>query len=152
MPCLLLTLAKRAFVKVLLALASSYSVAAQVNRDTPDHAVLTAYKRVALKVHPDKAGTNEDFQKLQAAKENWERAKTKLPTKMAKICAGRQHSNSRCGVTKVLAKVLGRSSCKNAWPSKNPFRWPSCRPTWPGRRPRRPSFLSGVGTQNHVVV
>ena len=76
MPCLLLTLAKRACVKVLLALASSYSVAVQVNRDTPDHAVLTAYKRVALKVHPDKGGTNEDFQKLQAAKEKWERAKT----------------------------------------------------------------------------
>ena len=95
MPCLLLTLAKRAFVKVLLALASSYSVAAQVNRDTPDHAVLTAYKRVALKVHPDKAGTNEDFQKLQAAKENWERAKTNSAPPMAKFCAGRQHSNSR---------------------------------------------------------
>ena len=42
----------------------------------------------------------------------------KLPTKMAKFRAGRQHSNSRCGVTKVLAEVLGRSSCKNAWPSK----------------------------------
>ena len=38
--------------------------------------MLTAYKRVALKVHPDKGGTNEDFQKLQAAKENWERANT----------------------------------------------------------------------------
>lgn len=76
MPCSPLTLAKRAFVKVLLALASSYGVAVQVNRDTADHAVLTAYKRVALKVHPDKGGTNADFQKLQAAKENWERAKT----------------------------------------------------------------------------
>ena len=54
MPCSPLTLAKRAFVKVLLALASSYSVAVQVNRATADHAVLTAYKRVALKVHPDK--------------------------------------------------------------------------------------------------
>ena len=76
MPCSPLTLAKRAFVKVLLALASSYGVAVQVNRDTADHAVLAAYKRVALKAHPDKGGTNEDFQKLHAAKENWERAKT----------------------------------------------------------------------------
>jgi hypothetical protein len=76
MPCSPLTLAKRAFVKVLLALASSYSVAVQVNRDTADHAVLTAYKRVALKV--------------------------------AKFRARGPHSNSRCGVTKVLVKVLVR--------------------------------------------
>ena len=40
MPCSLLLKAKRAFVKVLLVLASAYSVVVQVNRDPEDKAVL----------------------------------------------------------------------------------------------------------------
>ena len=58
--CSPLQLAKRALVKVLLTLASKYGVALQVNRDSEDKVVLSAYKRVALKAHPDKGGTNED--------------------------------------------------------------------------------------------
>ena len=46
----------------------------------------------------------------------------KLPTKMAKFRAGRQHSNSRCGVTKVLVKdlVTTRGLPKPLGPSKTP--------------------------------
>ena len=75
MPCSPLALAKRALVKVLLALASTYSVAVKVNRDSADKEVLSAFRRVALKVHPDKGGSKEDFQRLQAAKENWDNVK-----------------------------------------------------------------------------
>ena len=70
--CSPLQLAKRALVKVLLTLATKYGVALQVTRDSEDKVLLSAYKRVALKAHPDKGGTNRDFQKLQAAKEKWE--------------------------------------------------------------------------------
>ena len=75
MPCTPLQLAKRALVKVLLVLARVYSVTVQVNRDSEDKAVQTAFRKVALKVHPDKGGKKEDFQKLQAAKDKWDTAR-----------------------------------------------------------------------------
>ena len=72
--CSPLTLAKRAFVKVLLSLAAAHSVSVGVNRDSEEKALLTAYRLVAKKVHPDKGGTKKEFTKLQAAKETWEKA------------------------------------------------------------------------------
>ena len=68
--------AKRELVKVLLALASAYNVSVQVNRDSADSAVNAAYKKLALKVHPDKGGTTEHFQQLQDAKEKWDKNHT----------------------------------------------------------------------------
>ena len=67
--------AKRAFVKVILALALQYELALKVNRDSEDSEVLAAYRRLSKKVHPDKGGRTEDQQKLQAAKDAWEDAK-----------------------------------------------------------------------------
>ena len=64
MPCSNVTLMKRAFVKLLLSLALAYEVGLKVNRDSEDKEVLTAYKRMALKLHPDKGGRKQDFQKL----------------------------------------------------------------------------------------
>ena len=164
MPCSPLNLAKRVSVKALLALALAYGAAVQVNRGTAGHAVVAAYKRLELKVRPDKGGTNEDFQKMQAAKPTqhhqslrpwtwwsirvltqtaklpldkytermrqhlcWEATLKftlwcdkssceKLPTKMAKFCAGRQHSNSRLWCDKSSCE----RSCNNSWPSENP--------------------------------
>ena len=54
-----LQLAKRAFVKVLLALAAQYSVSLQLTRDSPDAHLLPAFRRVVKKVHPDKGGREE---------------------------------------------------------------------------------------------
>ena len=45
--------AKRAFVKVLLTLAALYSVQVPVTRDSADDEILRAFRKVALKVHPD---------------------------------------------------------------------------------------------------
>ena len=67
--------ATRAFVSVLLLLARSYEVALQVNRDSSPEQLVKAYRRLLLKTHPDKGGKKEDQQKLQAAKENWDRAR-----------------------------------------------------------------------------
>jgi hypothetical protein len=75
MGCSKVTVVKRAFVKLLLSLASAYEVALQANRDSDDTVLLTAYKRVILKVHPDKGGRKKDFQNLQNAKEAWESAR-----------------------------------------------------------------------------
>ena len=68
--------AKRALVKLLLALAAAYSLVLNVNRDTSDADVLKAYRRVALKVHPDKGGGVADMQKLTDARATWDQART----------------------------------------------------------------------------
>ena len=85
--CSAVALAKRALVKVLLSFASAYNVPVRVNRESADSAVLTAYKKVALKVHPDKGGTKEEFQKLQEAKEKWEAARDRRTTRTTKTCS-----------------------------------------------------------------
>ena len=60
--------ATRAFVKVLLALARTYELALQVNRESSAEQLVKAYKKVLLKAHPDKGGRKEDVQKMQEVK------------------------------------------------------------------------------------
>ena len=69
MPSSLFLVATRAFVKVLLALARTYELALQVNRESSAEQLVKAYKKVLLKAHPDKGGRKEDVQKLQEVKE-----------------------------------------------------------------------------------
>ena len=54
--------AKRALVKVVLLLAVLYAVRLEVSRESPDQVLIRAYKRVALKAHPDKGGKLEHAQ------------------------------------------------------------------------------------------
>ena len=61
--------ARRAFVTVLLALAAAYGVAVAIHRDSPNAGLLTAFKKLILRVHPDKGGSVADMQRLQSAKE-----------------------------------------------------------------------------------
>ena len=49
-------LAKRALVSVLLALAATYELVLTVTRDSADADIVKAFRRVAVKVHPDKGG------------------------------------------------------------------------------------------------
>ena len=74
-------LAKRAFIKVLLQLAATYAVKLSLSRDSPADAVSAAYRKVSLKVHPDKGGTDEQQTALNAAREAWETAKVAAPGK-----------------------------------------------------------------------
>ena len=66
--------AKRAFVRVLLALAVVYNVSLVITRDSPDADVVKAYKKVSLKAHPDKGGRAEDQKALHEAKQAWDKA------------------------------------------------------------------------------
>ena len=93
------TLATRALVRPLLAMARVYSVVVQVSRDSTEQDLLKAYKKVILKTHPDKGGDAEDFKKLQAAKENWDNLRK---TKSARP-GRRWPSTSEPGLTVVLA-------------------------------------------------
>ena len=67
--------AKRAFVSVLLALGCAYRLAFTINRDSDDADILRAYRRTLLKVHPDKGVRKADMQKLQDAKEQFDKAR-----------------------------------------------------------------------------
>ena len=81
MPTSAVQSAKRSLVKVLLALAALYSVALTLNRDSTDEQIKSACRRVALKAHPDKGGSVEHAQQLNAAKDAWEKAKAEAKPK-----------------------------------------------------------------------
>jgi len=68
-------LAKRAFVGLLLALARTYQLTLAVNRDSDEADIHRAYRKVLLKVHPDKRGSKADAQRLQAGREKWDTAR-----------------------------------------------------------------------------
>ena len=71
----LATLAKRALVTLLLAFARQYQVPGlAVNRDSPDKVVIESFKKVSRKIHPDKGGSTSDAQKLNNARDEWEKA------------------------------------------------------------------------------
>ncbi len=74
MPVSQKSLAKRAFVSVLLELARSYNVAIDVRRDTADVILSRAFRKVALRVHPDKGGSEADQKRLNDARDRWEEA------------------------------------------------------------------------------
>ena len=64
-------LAKRAFVAVLLSLANQYGLTVKINRDSPDAPLEAAFRKIVKQAHPDKGGSTDDAQKLQAAREHW---------------------------------------------------------------------------------
>ena len=81
MPVSKVGIATRAFVAVLLALARAYQLSVQVNRDSSPDELLQSYKRVLLKAHQDKGGSNEHMQRLQAAKETWQPTRSQSAAK-----------------------------------------------------------------------
>ena len=90
---------------VLRSLAESYGVVVDVSRDSPAASVTAAYKRVVLKVHPDKGGRLEDAQRLQVAKDAWDAAKKKRPgsSRNANPARAAPQSASRTSPTTSLA-------------------------------------------------
>ena len=64
--------AKRRLVSLLRELGQRYGVAVSVTRESQPEEVRRAFRSVARKVHPDKAGGNaEDFQNMSAANDAW---------------------------------------------------------------------------------
>ena len=75
MPSSKVAVATRALVAVLVLLARRYKLVLEVNRDSSVEQLTKAYRKVVLRAHPDKGGTKEDAQTLQAAKETWDKAR-----------------------------------------------------------------------------
>ena len=76
-------LAKRALVVLIRALALTYGVTVNCNRDSNDSEVLSNFRKVALRVHPDRGGNTADQQKLNDARGAWDEARKQ------KVAAGR---------------------------------------------------------------
>jgi hypothetical protein len=65
MACSAVQLARRALVKLLLALVTACSVTVSVTQQSSDAQVGVAYRRIVKVVHQDKGGKVEDAQNLQ---------------------------------------------------------------------------------------
>ena len=119
MACSKLGVATHAFVAVLLSLARAYQLAVDVNRDSSREQLLKAYKKVLLKVHPDKGGRKEDAQKLQTAREKWNAAQKSSAPKAGRpraraadgalVCqtGGKQRKDFRVNASVVLLTYQG---------------------------------------------
>ena len=67
-------LKKRALVTLLLTLARLYSLDINLTRDSADEFVKKAFRKVILKAHPDKGGSEEAMKKLNEAWAEWTEA------------------------------------------------------------------------------
>ena len=65
----------RAFVKILLHIASLYRFVCGVNRESSDAELNTAFRKVWAKCHPDKGGDPEHSRQLNAARDEWKNSK-----------------------------------------------------------------------------
>ena len=88
---------KRALVSMLLQLAHAYGLTLSLNRDSSDDVMKTCFKKVMLRVHPDKPGGSEAKAKgLNDAWDKWtnaRRAKGRPPTRSTPF-----HGGEMCAV------------------------------------------------------
>ena len=63
--------AKRALVTLIKYLAGIYGVTADLNRDCTDDALRKAYRKMSLKVHPDRGGNTSHQTELNVKYEAW---------------------------------------------------------------------------------
>ena len=91
--------ATRQFVKTLLALAAVYSLSLPVTRESTDDELVKAFKRLSLKVHPDKGGCLEHAQELNSAKQAWDQSRSK------KTQGRPQNPRNEPGADATLAKT-----------------------------------------------
>ena len=81
---------KRALVKLLLAIAREFSIILSINRDSSDAQIKTAYKKVLVRVHPDKpGGSTERTKELTGLWGQWQDSQRVRGRPAAKAKAGR---------------------------------------------------------------
>lgn len=88
MPASTVLQARRALVKLLLALAVAYGVALALTQRASDIDVVAGYRKLAKKVHPDKGGSVQDMQRLQNAKDQWDHARCDASAGRPRTSAG----------------------------------------------------------------
>ena len=94
-------LLKRALVSLLLSFAQQFNVALQLNRDSPDEVVKKSFKKVNLKIHPDKpCGCKESQQKLNDA-----------PAEVRRTLCGATHTCERTLPKQLWPAAVRRTLC-----------------------------------------
>ena len=63
---------KRVLVKLMKSVAAKYNLQLTVNMESSDKNVSIPFKKVSLKVHPDKCGAQDAFQNLIATNDLWQ--------------------------------------------------------------------------------
>ena len=92
---------KRALVKLLLALAQQFSIPLSVTRDAPDAQVKKAFRKVIVRIHPDKPGGSAEHRKtLNDAWAKWQGAQR---------TRGRPSSKRSSSASSAVAVILGKS-------------------------------------------
>ena len=70
--------AKRALLTTMRAVALAFGVTLSCTRDSTDKELLTNFRKLALAVHPDRAGgSTEQQQRLNDARAAWEEVRSK---------------------------------------------------------------------------
>ena len=92
---------KRALVKLLLVLARQFSITLSVTRDSPDEKVKKAFRKVIVRIHPDKPGGSAEHTKaLNDAWAKWQGAQR---------THGRLSSKGSSSASAAVAVIAGRS-------------------------------------------
>ena len=113
MPGRMVQEAKRAFVTALRYSRQQYGLRAGFTRDGTDETLMSLFRRVAKKAHPDKGGHRKDFTKLQTSRQKWQDAKAKASAaRMRKpegqsALAVRQQKKYRIRSAAVLLTYMG---------------------------------------------
>ena len=72
---------KRALLATMRAVAVTFGMVLTCTRDSPDRDVVTNFRKLALRAHPDKpGGSAEQQQRLNEARANWEAARAEPKT------------------------------------------------------------------------
>ena len=100
---------KRALVSLLLHLAGVYGVTVSIARDSSDKDVVTAFRAVSRRVHPDKGGAVEDSQGLNRARDLWEQLRKNKGHK------GRPASSAQVPAATPSAAVLPLATDKEQY-------------------------------------
>ena len=76
--------AKRAVLATMRAVALTFGVTLTCNRDSPDRVVVSNFRRLALRVHPDRpGGSTEQQQRVNDARAAWDDARSNGQTLLA---------------------------------------------------------------------
>ena len=76
-----------------------------IEPDASDDQIRAAYRRAAMKHHPDRGGSPEEFQRIQAAYE-------KLQTRVCPLCANKWFVTTKQGV------FIKKEPCPRCWSTK----------------------------------
>ena len=103
---------RRAFVTLLLSLATFYGISLTLNRDSGDDVVLKCFKQVAKKAHPDKGGKEAHIKKLNGARDAGETARKVNPG------GGRPQASTPRAETRATEPLAGQTPTDLADPEQ----------------------------------